>query len=77
MTTAKDMGLYPFDLLGLIFVAAGVIMIVGSIVKIVNGPATRKTIGPASYKDYMEAQKEAENKNEDPNASRPSTKDRH
>lgn len=78
MLTAKDMELYPLDLFGLIFAAAGILMMCGAIFKIAKGQATCKaTTGPAPYRDYMGAQKTAKNEKEDPNASRLSTDDRH
>ncbi len=77
MFTAKDMGLYPIDLYGLIFAAAGIMMMVVAIFKIAKGEATCKATGPAPFGDYMEAQKTAKNEKEDPNASRLSTEDRH
>lgn len=78
MKTAFDLGApFPVPLLGLIFVAAGVALIVQAVRGIIKDPVLHEDRGPATYSDYMKAQETAKKKeNEDLNTSGLSTEKR-
>lgn len=79
MYMAFDLGApFPVPLFGLIFVVAGFAVIGMGIRGIIKGPSVCEEPVPLSYEEYRKTQEEAKKKeNEDPDASRLSTDNRH